>query len=128
MAVGTFLVSYESVNVLAGGYCLTLDLVVDVVNNKAAGMSGVTQATNPPLDVKLPVHGTVTDMTVMPKSTHHLVALQSSDKMLGRHIEVRLVTTDDWQSGTANVTLFLDTPDGLRQFTTEVKAVKAEQK
>lgn len=128
MAVGTFLVSYESVNVLAGGYSLRLDLVIDVVNNKAAGMSGVTQAINPPLNVKLPVHGTVTDMTVMPRNTHHLVVLESADKLLGRHIEVRLVTTDDWQSGTANVTLFLDTPQGVKQFTTEVQAVKAEQK
>ncbi len=128
MAVGTFLVSYESVNVPAGGYSLNLNLVIDAVNHKAAGIAGVTQAINPPLDVHLPVHGTVTDMTVMPKNTHHLVVLESADKLLGRHIEVRLVTSDDWQTGTANVTLFLDTPAGVKQFTTEVKVAKAEQR
>lgn len=128
MAVGTFLVSYASTNVLAGGYSLTLNLVVDVVNNRASGIAGVTQAINPPLDVSLPVHGTVTDLTVMPMNTHHLVVLQSSDKLLGRHIEMRLVTSDDWQSGTANVTLFLDTPAGVVQFTTEVQVIKAEQR
>lgn len=128
MAVGTFIVSYESTNVLAGGYVLNLNLVVDVVNNTAGGIASVTQAINPPLDVKLPVHGTVTDMTVMPKNTHHLVVLESSNKLLGRHIEVRLVTSEDWQTGTANVTLFLDTPGGVKQFTTEVAAVKAEQR
>jgi len=128
MSVGTFLVNYESVNTLAGGYALTLNLVVDVAHSKASGIAGVTQAINPPLNVRLPVYGTVTDMTVMPKNTHHLVVLQSSDKLLGRHIEVRLVTADDWQTGTANVTLFLDTPDGVKQFTTEVKAVQVEQK
>lgn len=127
MASGTFLVSYESVGTLAGGYALGLNLVIDVVQHKAGGIASVTQATNPPLDVKLPVHGTVTDMTVMPKNTHHLVALQSSDKLLGRHIEVRLVTADDWQTGTANVTLFLDTPQGVVHFTTEVKTVKLDQ-
>lgn len=127
MAVGTFLVSYESVNVLAGGYALNLNLVIDKAHNTASGVAGVTQAINPPLDVKLPVHGTVTDMTVMPNNTHHLVVLESSNKLLGRHMEVRLVTSDDWQTGTANVTLFLDTPGGVKQFTTEVKAVKAEQ-
>lgn len=128
MAVGTFLVNYESVNVLAGGYALRLGLVVDVVNKQAGGISEVTQATNPPLDVKLPVHGTVTDMTVMPKNTHHLVVLESSNKLLGRHEEVRLVTSDDWQTGTANVTLFTDTPRGVIQFTTDVKAVRGEQR
>lgn len=127
MVAGTFIVSYESANVLAGGYSLGLNLVIDAANKKAAGLASVTQATNPPLDVKLPVHGTVTDMTVMPKSTHHLVALESSDKLLGRRIEVRLVTADDWQTGTANVTLFLDTAAGVVQFTTEVKVAKAEQ-
>lgn len=125
MAVGMFHVVYQSANVLAGGYTLNLNLVVDTVNQTASGIAGVTQATNPPLNVSLPVHGTVTDMTVMPKNTHHLVVLESSNKLLGRHVEVRLVTTDDWQSGTANVTLFLDTPQGVVQFTTEVKTVEA---
>ena len=128
MAVGTFLVNYESVNVLAGGYTLKLGLVVDVVNKQAGGVSEITQATNPPLDVKLPVHGSVTDMTVMPKNTHHLLVLESSNKLLGRHEEIRLVTSDDWQTGTANVTLFTDTERGVIQFTTDVKAVKGEQK
>ncbi len=127
MPVGTFIVTYEGASAPAGGYALNLNLVVDVAHAKAAGLAGVFQATNPPLDVKLPVNGSVTDMTVMPKNTHHLVVLQSSDKLLGRHIEVRLVTTDDWQTGTANVTLFTDTERGVIHFTTDVKAVKGEQ-
>jgi len=126
--IGSFIVSYQTAEVLAGGYNLGLNLFVDVAHGKASGMSSVTQAINPPLDVQLPVHGTVTDMTVMPKNTHHLVVLESSDKTLGRHINVRLVTTDDWQTGTANVTLFLDTAQGVVQFTSEVKAVKVAQK
>ncbi|MBI3446679.1 MAG: DUF1842 domain-containing protein [Magnetospirillum sp.] len=119
--------NYESANTLPGGYVLKLGLVVDVVHNQAGGVSEITQAISPPMDIKMPVHGTVTDMTVMPKNTHHLVNLTSAPTV-GRYEQIRLVTSDDWQTGTANVTLFTDTPQGVIHFTTDVKVVKAPQK
>lgn len=123
MAEGLFKVVYQGSSAPAGGYNLTLDLAVDTAHNVATGRATVTQATNPPLEVVLPVRGIVTDMTVMnPTQTYHLVTLESPN-LPGRHIDVRLVTAPDWKSGTAAVTLFLDTPDGLKQFVAQVKAV-----
>ena len=127
MADGTFIVSYESVSAAQGAYQLGVDLVVDIAHNKAAGLATVSNGSIQDFGtVKLPVNGTVTAMTVMGPVTHFLVALESPN-MPGRHIDVRLVVQQNWQSGTAAVSLWLDTPSGLVQFTTEVKAVKANQ-
>lgn len=127
MAEGTFIVSYESVSAALGAYQLGLDLVVDIAHNKASGLATATNGSIQNFGtVKLPVTGSVTAMTVMGPVTHFLVALESPN-MPGRHIDVRLVTQQDWQSGTANVSLWLDTPQGVVQFTTEVKAVQAKQ-
>lgn len=127
MADGTFIVSYESVSAALGAYQLALDLVVDIAHDKAAGLATVTNGSIQNFGtVKLPVSGTVTAMTVMGPVTHFLVSLESPT-IPGRHIDVRLVTQQNWQSGTANVSLWLDTPSGVVQFTTEVKAVQANQ-
>lgn len=123
MADGTFIVSYESVSAALGAYGLGLDLVVDIAHNKAGGIATVTNGSIKDFGtVKLPVSGTVTAMTVMGPVTHFLVSLESPN-MPGRHIDVRLVTAQNWQTGTANVSLWLDTAQGVVQFTTEVKAV-----
>lgn len=127
MAEGTFIVSYESVSAALGAYQLGLDLVVDIAHNKAAGLATVTNGSIRDFGtVKLPVNGTITAMTVMGPVTHFLLSLESPNQP-GRHIDVRLVVQQDWQSGTAAVTLWLDTPSGLVQFSTEVKAVPAQQ-
>jgi hypothetical protein len=127
MNVGTFLVSYTSAETIPGGYVLNMRLVVDVVNKTASGLAQVTQATNPPLDVQLPVQGPVIDMTVMPNTTYHRMNLESPGGMLGRHLTVTSVVGDNWQTGTANVQLFLDTPQGTVHFTTPIKSVQANQ-
>jgi hypothetical protein len=127
MADGTFIVSYESVSAALGAYQLGVNLVVDIAHNTAAGVATVTNGSIKDFGtVKLPVSGTVTAMTVMGPVTHFLIALESPN-MPGRHMDVRLVTQQDWQSGTANVSLWLDTPQGVVQFTTQVKAVQAKQ-
>lgn len=124
MAEGTFIVSYESTSSALGAYQLGLDLVVDIAHNKAGGIATVTNGSIQNFGtVKLPVSGTVTAMTVMGPVTNFLVSLESPN-MPGRHIDVRLVAVQNWQTGTANVSLWLDTAQGVVQFTTEVKAVQ----
>lgn len=123
MAEGLFKVVYQGSTAPAGGLNLTLNLAVDTVRDTATGEASVTQATNPPLEVTLPVSGTVTNMTVMnPTRTYHLVKLDSP-AMPGRHIDVRLVAEPDWKAGEAEVILFLDTAEGVKQFHVPVKAV-----
>ena len=125
MADGTFIVSYESVSACLGAYQLGLDLVVDIAHNKAGGIATVSNGSIQNFGtVKLPVSGTVTAMTVMGPVTNSLLSLESPT-MPGRHIDVRLVTVQNWQTGTANVSLWLDTAQGVVQFTTEVKGVPA---
>lgn len=125
MSVGTFLVSYVSAETMPGGYVLSMQLVVDVVHKTASGIASVTQATNPPLDVRMPVQGPVIDMTVMPKTTYHRMNLESPSGMLGRNLSVTTVVGENWQAGTANVVLFTDTPQGTISFTTPIKVSQA---
>lgn len=123
---GTFIVSYESKDQLAGAPILHLDLVVDMVHAIASGTAQVTQAINPPLNVKLSVQGPVITMTVMPKVTHYQLKL-SSTQMPGRHIDVMAVVEGDWKTGNAHVVLWLDTPAAPIDFATNIKVVSAPQ-
>jgi len=121
---GTFIVSYESVEQPPGAQVLRLNLLVDVVHAFASGIAQVTQAVSPPLDVKLAVHGPVVTMTVMPKNTHFQLKL-ASEQMPGRHIDVMAVVEGDWKTGKAHVVLWLDTPTGHLDFTTNIKVMPA---
>jgi hypothetical protein len=123
---GTFIVSYESADQPLGARSLRLDLIVDMVHAIASGTAEVTQAVNPPLNVKLPVQGPVITMTVMPNITHYQLKL-SSPQMPGRHIDVTAVVESDWQTGKAHVVLWLDTPSGLIDFATNIKTATALQ-
>ncbi|CAA7614251.1 hypothetical protein MTBLM5_130014 [Magnetospirillum sp. LM-5] len=125
MTVGTFLVSYVSSETMPGGCVLSMQLVVDTVHKTASGIATVTQATNPPLDVRMPVSGPVITMTVMPNNTHFRMDLQSQSGMVGRNLSVMAVVGEDWQTGVANVHLFTDTAQGTISFTTPIKTAPA---
>lgn len=116
MQTGLFHACYGISSGLAGGYALNLNLVVDTVSNKASGMAKATQGgVQGAPTYTFQVTGDVIAMTVMPNVTHYLVVLQSAS-MPGRHLDVRMVMASDWQSGNANVSLWLDTPNGAVQF------------
>ncbi len=121
---GSFIVSYESVGQPPGAPSLRLDLFVDMAQATASGTARVTQAVNPPLNVKLPVHGDVITMTVMPKNTHFQLKL-TSPQMPGRHIDVTAVVESDRKTGRAHVLVWLDTPGGHLDFGTKIRVVKA---
>lgn len=114
-------VCYVNTTTLEGGY--SLKLVLLITDNAVAGHASVTQATNPPLNVSLPVAGTISAMTVMPNNTHYLLVLNQPAGWVGQAVNVRAVLAGDMQTGTANVSVFLDTPSGSREFTTEIKSV-----
>lgn len=123
MAEGLFKVVYQGSTAPAGGFNVVLPLTVDTVRHTVTGEVTITQATNPPLEITLPVSGTFTDMTVMnPTRTYHLIKLQSP-AVPGRHVDLRMVAEPDWKSGDADVVLFLDTADGVKRFQVPMKAV-----
>jgi hypothetical protein len=112
-------ISFVSTDTLDGGYSLSLVLLI--TDNAVAGHATVTQATNPPLNVNVPVAGTISAMTVMPNNTHYLLVLNQPSGWVGRTVNVRAVLDATLETGTANVSVFLDTPSGTREFTTQIK-------
>ncbi len=101
---GTFPLCYQS-KAMPGAVVMTLDLVVVAPKKTMSGQAMMTQAINPPLDVKLPVKGTYRDIR---KGRH--VAKLASPKRPGRHITIALTAAADWKTATASYSLWLDTP------------------
>jgi hypothetical protein len=115
MKTGLFIVSYTVGNEIPGAPLLNLDLMVNTPNKEINGAGSVTQAINPPLDVKSKISGDYSYMTVMPNSTHILLVLTGYPNIkwpkgggigpvIMPNLEVRLVLNDDWKSGTGNFT------------------------
>jgi hypothetical protein len=91
-----------------GAVFMGLDMIVVTPGKTMSGKATMTQAVNPPLDVKLDVKGGYTD-----ESNGHMAKLTSPD-MPGRHVTIVLNAAEDWKTATADYTLWLDTPDGTK--------------
>lgn len=102
--MGAFHVCYAN-KPLLGGIVMGLNLVVVTPKKTMSGDVSVTQAINPPLDVKLPVQGHYRDIA---KGRH--AAKLASPNMPGRHITVALTATANWKAAVATYSLWLDTP------------------
>ncbi|ENY73122.1 hypothetical protein G114_04133 [Aeromonas diversa CDC 2478-85] len=110
---GLFLASFQIGKAMPGAPLLHLNLAVYTPGETVTGVSHVTQATNPPLDVASELKGQYTYMTVMPNKSHILVTAQGYPivkwpqhgglgPVIQPNLELRMVLSDDWKSGTAN--------------------------
>lgn len=113
-AVGLFPVSYITNGPVIGGAHLSLQLLVNTPARAVNGRGEVRQTTSPPLNLISSVHGDFTYMTVMPNDTHILVVLTGypvvqmppvggPGPVILPNLQVRMVLSDDWKSGTANI-------------------------
>ncbi len=105
-----FIVRY---NIGTGAANLRVDLAVNAVDHAITGQSRVTQAINPPTDVRSRLYGDFTYMTTMPKQTHTLVTATGVLALwmppntgigpaLPCNLSLRMVLSADWQSGIAH--------------------------
>ncbi|NES99162.1 MAG: DUF1842 domain-containing protein [Sphaerospermopsis sp. SIO1G1] len=111
---GVFLACYEISTSLLGAPTLTLNLLVNAPAETVHGIGNITQAINPPLDIKTKLDGSFTYMTVMPDNTHILVTasgypiinwppyVPGPGPVILPNVELRMVLNEDWKSGTAN--------------------------
>lgn len=117
--VGLFPVSYKIGNGLPGGAELTLHMLVNTPHEMITGYGELTQPVSPPLDLKSRVEGTFTYMTVMPNESRILVVATGYPNIqwpahggvgpvFMPNLELRLVISEDWQSGTANFKYYND--------------------
>ena len=107
--VGLFPVSYEIGGNMPGAPLFKVNLVVFTPARTVNGAGHITQATNPPLDVQTSLFGQYTYMTVMPNNSHILVTALGHPTTLGPgtpvsppNVQLRMVLSSDWKSGTAN--------------------------
>jgi hypothetical protein len=129
LTVGLFLASYEIGSGMPGAPMLHVTMTVDTPGESIAGLSHVTQAVNPPLDVASRLSGDFTYMTVMPQRTSILVTATGYPQVswpphggigpvLPANLHLRMVLQDDWRAGTANVSYLL--ADGSGNSLTDV--------
>jgi len=111
--LGLFVASYEIGGELMGAPVVRLNLSVNTPEEKINGHAYISQAINPPLNVISRVEGEYTYMCVMPQNCHILVTAQGYPEIkwpkgagpgpvILPNFELRMILTDDWQSGTAN--------------------------
>lgn len=107
--VGLFPVSYEIGGNMPGAPLFRVNLVVFTPAKTVHGAGHISQATNPPLSVNTILSGQYTYMTVMPNNSHilvtatgHPVALGPGTPVLPPNVQLRMVLSSDWKSGTAN--------------------------
>jgi len=105
---GTFLACFASKS-MPGGVSTRLNLTVVAPEKTMSGEVAMTQATNPPLDVHLPVKGSYKDV----RGLHH--ATLAGPEMPGRHVKMNLVISKNWKAATGAYTLWLDTPGGVKK-------------
>jgi hypothetical protein len=110
---GLFIVSYLVGNEMPGAPLLHLHFAVNTVDKVISGQGQVTQAINPPLDVRSNIYGDFTYMTVMGPKTSILItatgvpAIQwptggGIGPVLPPNLSLRMVLDDGWKSGTAS--------------------------
>ncbi len=110
---GLFPVCYEIGGDMPGAPLFKVSLTVYTPGKSVSGHGVITQATNPPLKVETKLQGDFTYMTVMPKNVHILVVATGYPilhwshhagigPVIGPNVNLRMVLTEDWKSGTAN--------------------------
>ena len=111
--LGLFIVSYEIGGEKPGAPAFRINMSVYTPGETVAGIGHITQAVNPPLDIATNLHGQFTYMCVMPKNCHILVTATGYPivkwpqgggvgPVLPPNVELRMVLTEDWKTGTAN--------------------------
>jgi hypothetical protein len=109
--VGLFPVNYTLGTGLPGAPTFRLSLLVNTPDKMVNGWGRITQAVNPPLDIRTQVNGTYTYMATM-KEVHILVVATGypaadwpphagTGPVLQPNLHLRLVLAKDWASGTA---------------------------
>lgn len=107
--IGLFPVNYLIGTELPGAPTLRLSLLVNTPDKRVNGWGRITQAVNPPVDIRTHAHGTYTYMATM-KDNHILVVASGTPAADGPpqagvalllNFELRMVLADDWASGTA---------------------------
>jgi hypothetical protein len=111
--VGLFLAKYQIGGEAPGAVTLNLSLAVNTPQESVHGRSEITQAVNPPVDVKSQVNGDYSYMCVMPDNCHILVVATGYPEVkwpphggvgpvLLPNLHLRMVLSEDWETGTAN--------------------------
>ncbi|MDY6855858.1 MAG: DUF1842 domain-containing protein [Thermodesulfobacteriota bacterium] len=111
--VGMFIVSYEIGRNMSGAPLFKINFSVYTPAKTVAGIGHITQTTNPPLDIATNLHGQYTYMCVMPQTCQILITATGYPiinwpqhggvgPIIPPNIELRMVITEDWKSGTAN--------------------------
>lgn len=110
---GLFIVCYEIGGDMPGAPLFKVNLGVYTPAETVSGIGNITQATNPPLDIGTRLHGQYTYMCVMPKTCHILITATGYPiikwpqgggigPVIPPNVDLRMVVTEDWKSGTAN--------------------------
>ncbi len=105
-----FLVSYKVTTPGVGGPLLTLHLTVDSEHETIHGLAEITQATNPPLEIKSKLDGNFTYMTVMSNKTNILVICEGWPiinlpkdhgmiPLVSANFELRMILEENWKEG-----------------------------
>ena len=116
---GLFLANYQIGESIPGGIIFQTHFVVDAVNKTVSGYGSITQATNPPLDIKTELKGDYTYMTVMPNQSHILITAQGYPNfqfpkgagigpVILPNVELRMVLSSDWKTGTASYKYYIN--------------------
>lgn len=111
-AVGFFPAKFQIGGDMPGAPTLSLNLGVDTPHESVSGIAELTQAVNPPLDIKSKIMGDFTYMCTM-QNCHILVVCTGYPNVkwpahggvgpvLMPNLHIRMVLTEDWKSGTAN--------------------------
>ncbi|WP_066501527.1 DUF1842 domain-containing protein [Abyssisolibacter fermentans] len=111
--LGLFRVCYEIGGDKPGAPLFRIDFSVYTPEETMSGIGHITQATNPPLNIGSDIHGQYTYMCVMPDKCHILITATGNPiikwpkhggvgPILPTNIELKMVVTEDWKSGTAN--------------------------
>lgn len=109
--IGLFPVNYLIGTGAAGAPVFRLSLLVNAPDKTVNGMGRISQATNPPLDVRSNVNGTYTYMATMENVNILVVATgypavdwpahSGVGPALLPNLHLRMVLAGDWASGTA---------------------------
>ena len=111
--IGLFQVCYEIGKKMPGAPLLRLNLAVYTPEETVSGIGHITQATRPPLNIGVSLHGHYTYMCVMPRNCHILVTATGYPvnrwplhggvgPVLPASFDMKMILTEDWKSGTAN--------------------------
>lgn len=110
---GLFLVTYDIGTGMAGAPSFKVTMTVYTPEDTVSGGGNITQATNPPVNVNTQFSGQYTYMTVMPNQSKILVNAtgypvahcppqMGIGPVMMPNLQLQMVLSEDWQSGTAN--------------------------